>query len=340
MTALDIGLAFDLRPTSPAAAGDPIDLYEELDSEETVEAIFAALVSLGHKPRRLGGGRALVEALLAHPPQLVFNLSEGRGSRSREAHVPALCELLGIPCTGSDPLTMALTLDKALTKRVVHSAGIRTAPFRLVEALAQVDALDLPFPLFVKPGAEGSSIGVRATSLVNDANELRREVERCLGQYHQPVLVEIYLPGAEATVAVVGCDARARVLGAMEIAPADADVARFVYGLEAKRNYQTMVSYHVPPRFAAAQRADMEHVALGAYRVLGCRDVARVDLRLDGRGQAYFIELNPLPGFNPVTGDICLIANGIGLSHTALVGEVMGEACLRYPSLAVSCTGA
>ena len=329
MSPLDIGLAFDLRSAAPVAPGDPIDLHEELDSDETVEALDAALVALGHRPRRLGGGRAFIEAMLAAPPQLVFNIAEGRGSRSREAHVPALCEMLGVPCTGSDPLAMALTLDKALAKCVVQSAGIRTAPFRLIENLAQLAGLDLPFPLFVKPCAEGSSIGVRMTSLVHDAAQLRRETERCLGHYRQPVLVETFLPGAELTVALLGSGARARVLGAMEIAPADADIAGFVYGLEAKRNYKTLVRYHIPPRFPAGQRADAERVALAAYRLLGCRDVARVDLRMDAAGRPHFMELNPVPGLNPVTGDICLIANGIGMSHTALIGSVIEEALLR-----------
>ena len=241
--------------------------------------------------------------------------------------------MLGVPCTGSDPLTMALTLDKSLAKRVVRSAGICSADFRVVETSAAIDAIDLPFPLFVKPLAEGSSMGVRTTSLVREPSELRREVERCLLQYRQSALVETFLPGAEATIAILGCGDTARVLGAMEIAPADGQVERFVYGLESKRNYKALVTYHVPPRLPAHQLADAQAVALAAYRVLGCRDLARADVRLDAAGRAHFIELNPLPGLNPVTGDICLIAYGIGMRYCALVGGVVEQAIRRCPEL-------
>lgn len=333
MRSLDIGLAFDLKPARAPAADSPIDAYEEFDGEDTIDALTEALTELGHRPRRLGGGRAFLEAMLARPPQLVFNLAEGFGSRSREAHVPAVCELLGVPCTGSDPLTMALTLDKSLAKRVVRSAGIRSADFRVVDSSAAVGAIDLPFPLFVKPLAEGSSMGVRTTSLVRGLVELRREVERCLLQYRQSALVETFLPGAEATVAIEGCGDSARVLGAMGIAPADGQVGRFVYGLESKRNYKTLVTYHVPPRLHADHLADLEAVSLAAYRVLGCRDLARVDVRFDAAGCAHFMELNPLPGLNPVTGDICLIAYGVGMRYSALVGGVVEQAVLRSPKL-------
>lgn len=333
MSPLDIGLAFDLKPAEPPAADAPIDLHEEYDGEDTIVALADTLAALGHRPRRLGGGRAFVEAMLARPPQLVFNLAEGHGSRSREAHVPALCEMLGVPCTGSDPLTMALTLDKALAKQVVRAAGIRSAAFCIVESEAAVDRIDMPFPLFVKPVAEGSSMGVRTTSRVADRAALRREILRCLQQYRQPALVETYLAGAEATVAVCGLGGQARVLGSMGIEPASGPVEGFVYGLESKRNYKSLVRYHVPPRLPGAQLADMEGVALAAYRALGCRDLARVDVRLDADGHAHFIELNPLPGLNPVTGDICLIAYGIGMSYAALIASVVESAATRSPSL-------
>ena len=333
MTSLDIGLAFDLKPAQAPVADAPIDIHEEYDSEDTIVALADTLATLGHRPRRLGGGRAFVEAMLARPPQMVFNLAEGAGSRSREAQVPALCEMLGVACTGSDPLTMALTQDKALAKRVVRSAGLRTAESRVIDSEAAIDAIDLAFPLFVKPVAEGSSMGVRGTSLVRDAQALRREIGRCLHQYRQPVLVETYLAGAEATVAIGGHGDNARVLGAMGIEPASGPVEDFVYGLESKRGYKALVRYHVPPRLASSQLADIEGLALAAYRALGCRDLARVDVRLDAAGQAHFIELNPLPGLNPVTGDICLIAYGIGMSYASLIAGVLESALLRHPEL-------
>ena len=333
MTSLDIGLAFDLKPTRTPLPGAPIDADEEFDGEDTIDALIEALAALGHRPRRLGGGRRFLEAMLERPPQLVFNLAEGCGSRSREAQVPAVCEMLGVACTGSDPLVMALTLDKPLAKRVVQSAGIRTADFRVVESGDAIDTIDMPYPLFVKPAAEGSSMGVRATSLVRSAEELHREVRRCLEQYRQPVIVETFLAGAEATVAVQGTGANAQVLGAMGIMPAAGPIENFVYGLESKRNYKVLVRYQVPPCLPPDLLEDAETVALNAYRVLGCRDLARVDVRFDARGRAHFIEINPLPGLNPVTGDICLIAKGIGMPYITLVGRVIEETVRRNPQL-------
>ena len=173
----------------------------------------------------------------------------------------------------------------------------------------------------------------RATSLVRSAEELHREVRRCLEQYRQPVIVETFLAGAEATVAVQGTGANAQVLGAMGIMPAAGPIENFVYGLESKRNYKVLVRYQVPPCLPPDLLEDAETVALNAYRVLGCRDLARVDVRFDARGRAHFIEINPLPGLNPVTGDICLIAKGIGMPYITLVGRVIEETVRRNPQL-------
>ncbi|MEA2642335.1 MAG: D-alanine-D-alanine ligase [Chloroflexota bacterium] len=328
---VQIGIAFDARAEdSPPAAG-PCDRYEEYDSAATVDAIAAALATNGHTPRLVGGGRRLLEALLADPPDLVFNLAEGFGSRSREAHVPAVCEMLGIPFTHSDPLTLALALDKPLAKRVAQSHGVRTPPFVVVEAIEDLDCASLPpFPLFVKPAAEGSSMGVRRTSRVLDRRALEVEVARCLRDYCEPVLVEAFLPGCEVTAGVVGNGPRARMLGAMEIVPKQVAMAQFVYGLETKRNYLEEVEYHLAPSgLSPAQLADVEATALDAYRALGCRDVARVDLRLDGDGRANLLEINPLPGLSPLTGDLVILARAAGWSYEALIGRIVDEALER-----------
>lgn len=300
----------------------------------TIDSLADALRSLGHQSRPLGGGRALIDAMLAKPPDLVFNLAEGWGTRSREAHVPAVCEMLGVPCTHSDPLTMALTLDKPLAKRVVQSAGVRTAPFVVVDSLDQVAAIDLEWPLFVKPAGEGSSMGVRVTSRVADRDALMVEVQRCLSAYRQPVLVERYLPGIEVTVGIRGSGDRARVLGSMEIAPASGAAADFVYGLESKREYQTLVRYYAPPQNPTpAQMADAEATALAAYRALGCRDVARVDVRFDADNRANFIEVNPLPGLSPVTGDLVVMTKLLGRRYEDLIAAIVEETLVRYPQL-------
>jgi D-alanine-D-alanine ligase len=330
----DIGIAFELRSSFTLPADAPADALEEYDTLSTIDALADALRNLGHRPRLLGGGREFLETMLTAPPEIVFNNAEGWGTRSREAHVPAVCEILAVPCTHSDPLTMALTLDKALCKRVVHSAGIRTAPFYVVDSPEQAAATALSWPLFVKPVAEGSSMGVYISSRVEDHEALRLEVQRCLTAYHQPVLVEGYLPGIEVTVGVCGTADGARVMGSMEIAPAGGAVADFIYGLESKRNYREMVRYHAPPHsLSAAQTADAEGAALAAYRILGCRDIARVDLRFDGSGLANFIEINPLPGLNPVTGDLVVMTRLLGRRYEDLIGAIVDQTLSRNPQL-------
>jgi len=334
MRPLDIGIAFELRSAFALPADAPVDALEEYDTMSTIDGLADALRSLGHHPRPLGGGRALIDTLLANPPDLVFNIAEGWGTRSREAQVPALCEMLGVPCSHSDPLTMGLTLDKPLAKRVVHAAGVRTAPFVVVDSPDQVAAIDLEWPLFVKPAAEGSSMGVRVTSRVADRDALTVEVQRCLSAYRQPALVERYLPGIEVTVGIGGSGDRARVLGSMEIAPASGAAADFVYGLESKHEYQKLVRYYAPPQHPTpAQMADAEATALAAYRALGCRDVARVDLRFDADNRANFIEVNPLPGLNPVTGDLVVMTKLLGRTYDDLIRIIVEEAVSRYPAL-------
>lgn len=326
---MDVGIAFDLRSDFRLEPGAPVDRLEEYDSEATVQAIARAIEANGHRARLMGGRRRFVEAALASPPDIVFNIAEGWGTRSREAHVPAACEMLGIPFTHGDPLALALTLDKPLAKRVVASHGVPTAPFAVVERVADVRAVELPFPLFAKPAAEGSSMGVRRSSRCSTPAELAREVERLLADYRQPVLVETYLPGVELTVGVIGNDPP-RILGVMEIAPKRARREEFVYGLETKRDWEVEVDYHVPPRsLDALKLRQVEEVALAAYRALGCRDVARLDIRLDARGMPCFMEVNPLPGLSPVSGDIVIMARATGLSYEGLIGAILDAALAR-----------
>lgn len=326
---MDIGIAFDLKSDFVAAPGAPDDALEEYDSERTVAAIEAALLGRGHRVRRMGGGRRFLAALLEQPPELVFNLAEGRGSRSREAHVPAACEMVGVPCSHSDPATLALALDKGLAKRVVAAAGVAVAHDRIVRSAADLAAFDLPFPCIAKPLFEGSSMGVRKSSKSRDFAELRREVERVVGGYAQPALVEEFLTGPEFTVGVLGEGDSARVLATMEIHPKGDATADFVYSVEVKRVWDEQVEYHVPPRRTPAVVAAVERLALTAYRALQCRDVGRVDVRLGGDGVPRFIELNPLPGISPGWSDLCVMAERIGMSHDALIGAILDQALHR-----------
>lgn len=326
---MKIGIAFDLRSDFEARAGGPEDLLEEYDSPETVESIAAALRAAGHAVELLGGGRRFVERVLRDPPELVFNIAEGHGSRSREAHVPAVCEMLRIACTHSDPLTCALTLDKGLAKAVVAAAGVPTPRSAVVERAAELARLELAYPLIAKPLAEGSSIGVRRASRVQGAAELHALVSGLLADYGGAVLVEEFCPGAELTVGLLGNGERMRVLGVMEIAPRAGRAEDFVYSLEVKRDFEQLVDYRVPPALPARLVARAGELALAAARALGCRDVARVDLRIGADGEPQFLEVNPLPGLNPRTSDLVIFARLLGSSHAELVQAIAREALER-----------
>jgi D-alanine-D-alanine ligase len=324
---MEVGIAYDLRPDSPDMSG-PDDRHEEYESPETVEAIAAALESCGYRVRPLGGGRALLRELLDRPPDLVFNMAEGAGTRSREAHVAAVCELLGVPYTHSDPLTLAATLDKSVANRLVASAGIPTPRGQVVESAGA--AIALGFPVIAKPVAEGSSVGLRATSRVDDAEELRPHLERLLRDYRQPVFVEEFCPGAEFTVGIVGTGDGAEAIGVMELVPRDVPVERFVYSVEMKRAGPSVVDYFCPPRRPESLLAALVESALAAYRVLGCRDIGRVDLRLAEDGEPCFLEVNPLPGLQPWWGDLVLLAEAYGFGYGELIRTIVDRARERH----------
>lgn len=328
---LDIGIAADLRPQGEAPG--PEDRFEEYDSPATVDAISEALRSSGHRPRFLGGGRRFLQTVLADAPDLVFNLAEGpsglASTRSREAHVPAVCEMLGIPFTGSDPLTLAATLDKGVAKRLVLSAGVATPRFAVVEEVSGLDGLDFPFPRIAKPLREGSSIGIRKSSRADDAAALAREVRRLLEDYEEPVLVEEFCTGPEFTVGILGEGPGARVLGVMEVLPLRGRTEDFVYSVEVKRNFRAEVEYHVPPNRETKLVRAVEEVALLAARALGCRDLCRIDVRLGSDGEPKFLEANPLPGLAPGTGDVVILAERAGIGYAELVGSIVDAAASR-----------
>jgi D-alanine-D-alanine ligase len=326
-----IGIAYNLREDLDGGPGGPEDLAEEFDSPETIDALAAVLAGAGHAVLRLGAGRTFLERMLADPPELVLNIAEGLAGRSREAQVPAVCEMLGVPCTGSDPLTLAATLDKDVAKRLVASHGLATPRHLLVRTLDELPGGPSPgglaFPLIVKPAWEGSSKGVRLASKVATPEALREQAAFVLSGYGGPAIVEEFCEGEEFTVGVIGNDPP-RVVGTMQIRHRTLPPADFLYSLEVKRDWQRQVEYLVPPPVAPDLLARIEGLALACYRALGCRDVARVDLRLR-RGEPHFIEVNPLPGLSPTYGDLPILAGRMGWTHERLVLEIVRSALAR-----------
>ncbi|HKH44373.1 MAG TPA: D-alanine--D-alanine ligase [Thermoanaerobaculia bacterium] len=325
MKRLRIALCYDLKEDY-LAEGLTAEEVMELDDEETIDSIANALRGLGHTLERVGRGAELARRLASGQRwDLVFNIAEGLRGRSREAQVPALCELFDQPYTFSDPLTCAVTLDKPLAKRLVRDHGLPTAPFAVVAQTADIDQIDLKPPLFVKPAAEGSSKGVTDRSRVDSSDELRDACSDLLRRFNQPVLVESYLPGREVTVGIVGNNAEARVVGVLEIRFRDHTDGD--YTALNKAEYQTRMDYHLLDGEPLGVRA--RQVALAAYRALGCRDAARIDLRCDERGEPCFIETNPLPGLNPVSSDLPILSRLAGISYPDLLGQIVEAAARR-----------
>jgi D-alanine-D-alanine ligase len=320
---MKIGLAVTLK--SPGSdVGRPDDWQEEFDSPATIAGLRTALESNGHIVVELGDGRALIEHLLRDPPDLVFNIAEGTGvGRSREARVPAVCEMLGVPYTGSDPLTLAVGLDKDVARRLVAAAGAPVPKGFVVTSKQPYDATAVPYPAIIKPAWEGSSKGIRGKCIVHSPSELAERLPVVLRDYEQPVLVEEFIAGDEFTVGVLGNDPP-RVLGAMHVIPRK-PTTEFVYSLEVKRDWENQVRYEFAQP-SSASALDMN--ALAAYRALGCRDIARIDFRIRD-GVPYFLEANPLPGLNAETGDIVLIARAMKVSHKRLVNSVVESAVQR-----------
>ncbi len=327
---MNIGITYDLKCNDHLDPHLPDDHQEEFDSPHTIDAVARTLESLGHRVVRLGNGRGFLEKVLAAPPDFVFNLAEGTGiSRSREARVPAVLEMLDIPCTGSDPLTLAVTLDKECAKNVVAAAGVAVPYAYALAARAPLDAAPaerLIFPLVAKPAWEGSSKGIRNQCLVSSPAELPEVVAKLRRDHRQTILLEEYIPGDEITVGILGNDPP-RVLGAMRVSPRQ-PTERFIYSLEIKRDFRRLVKYECPPPLPPATLAAVERAALTAYRALGCRDVSRVDFRMKG-GVPYFLEVNPLPGLNPDDSDLVIMADLVGWSYQQLIEAVLQAALKR-----------
>jgi D-alanine-D-alanine ligase len=316
---LRIGFTYNVKRVDSKGGNDT---EAEYDAPETIEAIRDALAGYGHVTL-LEATAELPMQLMQTPLDLVFNIAEGVAGRNREAAVPALCELMGIPYTGSDAATLSIALDKALSKRVLLQHGILTAEFQVMETGRERLSQKLKFPLIVKPNQEGSSKGVSASaSVVDDEDGLRAVVRELIDRYRQPALIEVYIPGREFTVGMLG-DRRPRVLPPMEILFKDKSNPRPVYDFQIKQEWEKHVSYQCPARLTPAELKAIERTCRETFAALDCRDVARVDLRMTPKGDIYVIEVNPLPGLTPGYSDLCLIAQAAGIEYRTLIGEIL-----------------
>ena len=301
-TSLRVGLAFNMKRID-SQAGD--DCEAEYDAPETIHSITSAIESHGHIVVPLEATPDFPRALMASNVDVVFNIAEGMAGRSREAQVPSLCELLGVPYTGSDSATLSICLDKSLAKRLL--VDVDTPVFQVLTT-GREKLRPLRYPVIVKPNQEGTSKGITAKSVCDDEASVREVARELIDRYGQPALLEEYVFGREVTVGLLG-ERRPRVLPPMEVVFMNAG-ERPVYDYQCKQQWQDHVRYECPANLTREELRAVERACRATFMALGCRDVARVDLRLTEGGRVYVIEVNPLPGLTPNYSDLCLIANG------------------------------
>ena len=327
-----VGLTYDLVSDYPVLDDSPEDLYGEFDSEETVSALENTLMNIGYSVQRIGNINHLVKFLASGKRvDVVFNIAEGLWGRNREGQIPALLEAYRIPYTFSDPITLGLSLDKAFTKSLWQQVGLPISPFCLVGASTDYEEpikKGLEFPLFVKPAREGSSMGIGLNSIVESTEQLKIQVDRVISTYHQPALVEEFLPGREFTVAVLGHNSTAKVLGVLEVTKV---MHCKVNGFAQKADWKTYGPIAFEPLEDTLLQEQIERICLQAYQVIGCRDVARLDLRMDKHGLPQLLEINPLSGLSSHSA-LPIIARHAGLSFEMLIENILQGAIARCDS--------
>lgn len=335
---LTVGFIYNLKRKDPVQP----DVYLEWDDQSTIEAIQRALgencdVIPIELDDTIWGNLDRYKGKI----DILFNIAEGLKGPWREAIVPIIAEELGIPYTGSDPSTMALCLDKRRTKEVLAFHKIRFPSFKVFSEIPELiskDIVPLEFPLVVKPLWEGSSKGIRNSSLVMGLKDCQNEIARIIRNYEQPALVEEFIPGREFTVGILGNGEDLLVLPIVELNFSSLPLeASPIYSYEAKWIWdipeKPLDIFHCPAGLNPSLEEKIREVAVGAYRALGCRDWARIDMRLDKEENPYILELNPIPGILPdPRSNSCLpkAAYALGWDYSRLINTVLGIACERY----------
>jgi len=322
---MKVGLTYDLR-SEYLEAGHSEEDTAEFDRDDTIQAIEDTLRRLGHDTDRIGHARQLIDRLAKGDRwDLVFNIAEGLYGIGREAQIPAILDVYKIPYTFSDPLVMSLTLHKGMTKRIIRDAGIPTSDFWVVETSDDINRVKFSPPYFIKPVAEGTGKGITPHSVIQSSRELAVACLNMQEIYRQPVLVERYLSGREFTVGILGTGREARAIGTIEVILL-ADAEPGVYSYVNKEKCEDLVEYR--PVWAKenplVQRS--EEIALESWQTLGCRDAGRVDIRCDGEGNPFFLEVNPLAGLHPHHSDLPIICKHMNMDYVSLMEGIVKSA--------------
>jgi D-alanine-D-alanine ligase len=322
---MKVGLTYDLR-SDYLKEGFSEEETAEFDKESTVEDIEGSLQRLGFETDRIGHFKALVGRISRGDMwDIVFNICEGMHGIGREAQVPAMLDAYNIPYTFSDPLVLALTLHKGMTKHIIRDSGVPTPDFAVVESIKDLNDVHLPYPLFVKPNSEGSGKGIGFNSKVNNPDQLRIT---CLAQWEtiaQPLLIETFLPGREFTTGILGTGDKSFSVGSMEVI-FNSLAKEKIYSYDVKTNYEQYVTYALPEKEIADKCSEL---ALKAWKALGCRDAGRIDIRVDKHGVPNFIEVNPLAGLNDITSDLPILARMNGYTYDFIIKTIMDSAITR-----------
>ncbi len=324
-TTRSVALIYNDFRREEAAAANPVGVHQ---METTVEAVRTALAAAGHSVQEIQLGSQPDPSLLYDcPAEVAFNLTTGIVNKMMQLHVVALIEMAGINFIGSGLRTQVACLDKTITKALLIREGIPTARSRTIRNMGDFDlpGQDIPFPAIVKPSMLGSSLGITQDSVVRTPRQLRIQVGRVLREFRQPVLVEQFLPGREFTVGIIG-NQDARVFPLQEIVYADgpdegAPISTFEAALEDHADHA-----ECPVQIDEALLRQIEGIALAAYRLLGMKDLARIDVRLNKEGRPQILEVNALPGLEPGYSAYPLMAEAGGWPYEVLI-DYLVQAC-------------
>jgi len=327
-----IGITYNLKEDVLIQGEVDNEQVEELDQIDTIRSLSDVFEKNGYETVKLGGDFNVVDKIRQYKPDFVFNISEGYHGRNREGHIPAILEMMDIPYSGSDPLTLALTLDKAMTKKLLMQLNIPTPNCIVANSFDDVSIANkkLKYPLITKPVWEGSSKGIYNASKTSDEKALEKNVRYLFSKYpDQPVLIEEYIQGREITVGIVGNKPKS-VFGIMEIASKSRHDSSFIYSLEVKRDWEKQAKYIVSPSLGNQLEEEITNYSLLAFNEFGCRDFARMDFRVSEDNKVYLLEINPIPGLSPLYSDFVIMSNTLGLGYEQLILSILDSALSRY----------
>jgi len=339
---MNIAFLYNVKLIGPSLTDEQAQIYAEFDSPATIEGIKKAIEANRHKVHMVEANEEayikLKELKEKKKVDLVFNIAEGFYGEAREAHIPAMLEMLQIPFTASGPINLAITLDKARTKEILSFFGIPNAKFQVFQNQKDKLRADLEFPLIIKPVREGSSKGIMDNCVVKNDSELRKKVNEVVEKYRQPAIAEEFLPGKEFTVGIIENEKGPVVLPITEVKfddlpkgmnKIDSYEAKWFYD-DPEKNMDPLVC---PAKIPKELEERIKKVALSTFRFLDCKDMARLDIRLDKKGIPNVIDINSLPGLIPDPKENSRFpraARAAGIDYNKMIGMVIDSAKRRY----------